>query len=699
MFKKKPTTKKPATKKPATKKPIKRGGENIEQLLNKTDCLSSNDDDVYNSSINSCKNYEMFDDEEKIENYYSEIDKSIACIKKNKDEFVQSICTENGGIFTAKYRIPLYNSCLNNDLKTINSMYSLDRDYPFYNEDEEKLKPVIYYDDIITNYINTLKYIKKQLKYLDSLSWYSKRVIKDYTSKAYFFYSSWRAQYLNSVDDDTLNPKKNFTFIENFKKYKDGKLKISYCFLPQIYIVLALKYIKKLDLFIINTILQHIILSDKFNKHSSIDIAYHILKKYPDLIPGITETNVDFYSCYIDKIRETLKFTFVEANENDSKKIFDNMYRACSLHIQNVSNNLQLLKDKLKEQNLSSSDNEYNYYPENEEDYIVPDYIDLIDDEDWNDIFKMFDDVLNEIINNSPDSETDLHLFRGSQNTYISSFKNILSDSSNGSGFFLINRFTSCSLDFCASFEYQNKDSKIQSNKTMMYRITIPKELKTLFIAPFSAAPTEMEILLPCSNNYCFLFGKTSTRTLKIDEYTLKHDINVCKKVTNKQELQTQYIKVSKPPNFDDINEEFKKCINKTSLNFICNMVKEKDTVRIAGDKFKNLLNRSKNRNKINKSNDYCYNIINLEEDKKATNDTENIEHIINSILINRLNFEYLLKLFETDIIRQDNSSQTCDKNIITDLFTNATTGFLNFFEQQKQAPPQGQRQIRRLVM
>jgi hypothetical protein len=135
MFKKKPITKKPITKKPATKKPIKRGGENIEQLLNKTDCLSSNDDDVYNSSINSCKNYEMFDDEEKIENYYSEIDKSIACIKKNKDEFVQSICTENGGIFTAKYRIPLYNSCLNNDLKTINSMYSLDRDYPFYNED------------------------------------------------------------------------------------------------------------------------------------------------------------------------------------------------------------------------------------------------------------------------------------------------------------------------------------------------------------------------------------------------------------------------------------------------------------------------------------------------------------------------------------------------------------------------------------
>jgi hypothetical protein len=142
------------------------------------------------------------------------------------------------------------------------------------------------------------------------------------------------------------------------------------------------------------------------------------------------------------------------------------------------------------------------------------------------------------------------------------------------------------------------------------------------------------------------------------------------------------------------INEEFKKCINKTSLNFICNMVKEKDTVRIAGDKFKNLLNRSKNRNKINKSNDYCYNIINLEEDKKATNDTENIEHIINSILINRLNFEYLLKLFETDIIRQDNSSQKCDKNIITDLFTNATTGFLNFFEQHKtQAPPQGQGQ------
>jgi hypothetical protein len=82
----------------------------------------------------------------------------------------------------------------------------------------EKIK-VDYYEDHLKNYANTLIYISKQLNYIDSLEWYNKRIIKDYTAKPYFFYSSWKAEHLSFIQGDlSKDPTKNYTFINNFKR-------------------------------------------------------------------------------------------------------------------------------------------------------------------------------------------------------------------------------------------------------------------------------------------------------------------------------------------------------------------------------------------------------------------------------------------------------------------------------------------------
>jgi len=612
-------------KKPITKKYKKKGGTNIQEEITEEQC----------NSETLCKALNQND--EILDSYFTEINDVISHIKDNLDEFVKKLEEKEnrGGIFTVKYRIPIYDVKMNK----IEKYYKLDRDYPYYNENTEQ--PIIFFKNDIVNYVNTLKYIKKQMKYLNSLKWYEKRAIRDYTSKPYFFYSLWKVQYNEYLisdpadnDKSETHPKKNFTFIKTFLEKNNNKYAIGNCFLPQIFIVLFIKTLNMLvdieeDLIGLLNILYN--LNDPKINTNLLNTAY---------IDNFINKNSSKFTkiCGIyDEKDENIKLS--KASQLIGRLDLKNMNDILKEYKSNIKALKELKKLLYYDTNINNdtSDSykvsEYN----NKKEYFVPEHIKFIKEEDWHDIFKLFDERLNKIIDKAPDSDNDLYVFRGSTSNYV--IKAIIQEiAKNGiTGSTLINRFSSCSLDFCISYFYQNsgkcdtKQTDCLSN-SIMYKIHVPKNIKTLLLIPLSAAPEEMEILIPSSKKYKMAYIK-EIKSLNINEFTFNKNKKICIDIDNLNNMSVHELEIVDIRSPDNIisNLRFFKSSLKYIIKLLVNIKQDSKTDNLDKD-ILNSINIEKNDDNLGLIDNYKFfddliNTINA----LTGDDSESVAHVRNA--------------------------------------------------------------------
>ena len=453
---------KPVKREPIKKiKKIRKGGDNNFEIIN---CKPTP-----NSEICSC---EMVYGVQQIHDNYEKIQKIISEITRDSNYFYETILRDSSSnyLFTAKYFFPLYNDFLTNYDKTFMSTI----EYPIISQTTGQRTAVKYFENVIKNYINTLYYVQAQIEYLNNLKWYEKRIIKDYTSNAYYLYKFWKDERVNSIKETGFLPKTN-NFIRVFKdNQKKSSLNIGYAFLPQIFIFFYNRYYQQLDF-----------IDEQLRTNADPKFLF-------DLIIN-----------YMTPLQEVLFILRYQNNIQDSKD---------KSHI----------SEKMKT-------NAFNTYTESVGE---PHYIQFITNNEWDIIFNLFEYGLNNIIDNSPETRNDLTLFRGQSTNYVDELKNLdndsiydLTDGRANKGVYFIDRFSSCSINFCVSYNFQG-----ESHNSIIYKYEIPCGIKALLVSPFSAFPHEMEILLPCNKNYVCLFNKqnsdqeTDNYLENFQEYTYLQD-------------------------------------------------------------------------------------------------------------------------------------------------------------------------------
>lgn len=672
------------------------------------------DSDNYGNDIQFIRNGYSEDEkiksynEEYLQNYTFEIEKVISTITNKQI----STTEKNNCIFTAKYAIPIFNK---STLYRFDKVYNLEREYPFYNLNERKVLNT--FQDVIKNYVNSLNVIKKHYIYINSLKFFDKCTIRDYTAKPYFFYTKWKTQYLtyldklaketdtcnlsisldeelskntilqqfiNHINDYEINLEDNIKkqnlityyqhnitnlgkfnyikyYIENIDdkiffnldtlneeihyKYKkkqkylknprvlfdfvsemstdsscEIKLNIGYCFITHLFSVLYGKFIKKINY--LNCLLM---VNEIINKNSSIllyAITLFTYTKIKKLKANTTDSSskfnidINYIENYLlNKINHNTLSNIGKNIDNildnlkkDRKFIHKELNKIKQMYVIPIKNMYDIICKLINNQEYDT--NFFNNDITNS--YEIPDkYFVGIKDKYWHEVFMLFEKRINTIIgNNDTKIDGNLILFRGSTNKYITEFKTY---ESNDIGYNIINRLTSCSLDFCASYKYQIGDTNdIIKEKSSLYKIEIPKNTNCLFIAPLSVAPHEMEILLPTDKHYILTYKPKSENNIKNTEYNYdiinKENLTCGKKIPIYEKIPSYDIKLDKL--YDDngnknenivddhlYNEDLKYKKTFTKENTITHVIKnETEIVGVLNDNKANKISKIKNK-------------------------------------------------------------------------------------------------------
>lgn len=558
-----------------------------------------------------------------LKKYTSDIEKAITIIKNKQIDTTE----KNNCIFTAKYDIPIFNK---STLFKFDKVYNLEREYPFYNLNDNKVFNT--FQDVIQNYINSLKVIKQHYIYINHLEYFDKCTIRDYTAKPYFFYTKWKTQYLTYLDklaketdtcnlsislDEELskntilqnfinhinvyeidldnNKKKEILikyyevnirnlgkfnyikyYIENIDdkiffnldalneeihyKYKkkqkylknprvlfdfvsemstdsscEIKLNIGYCFITHLFSVLYGKFIKKINYLNCLLMINQIIYKNSPVLLYAITLLTYtkikILKPNPTTNPTNFNIDINYIESYLlNKINHNTLSNIGKNLDNildnlkkDKKFIHKELNKIKQMYIIPIKKMYNIIS------NLKNTEQYSGNFFNNDilDSYNIPDeYFVGIKDKYWHEVFILFEKRINKIINNNDTKiKGNLTLFRGSTNKYITEFKTYENEDI---GYNIINRLTSCSLDFCASYKYQIGDTKdIIKEKSSLYKIEIPENTHCLFIAPLSVAPHEMEILLPTDKHYILTYKPKSENNIKNTEYNYNIDDDI----------------------------------------------------------------------------------------------------------------------------------------------------------------------------
>ena len=142
---------------------------------------------------------------------------------------------------------------------------------------------------------------------------------------------------------------------------------------------------------------------------------------------------------------------------------------------------------------------------------------------EWTDVLNLFSKDLDRIINNSPALEYNIYCYRGASKHYIYNDTSVEIDENN-EDIYKFKEQTSFTLDFFIAYRFYNSlniDSST-SNPSCIYRTTILKGSKALFINKYSAVNNEMEILIP-TNTY--VIKNTKRIETSYNNITNKYDI------------------------------------------------------------------------------------------------------------------------------------------------------------------------------
>jgi hypothetical protein len=141
---------------------------------------------------------------------------------------------------------------------------------------------------------------------------------------------------------------------------------------------------------------------------------------------------------------------------------------------------------------------------------------------EWTDVLNLFSKDLDRIINNSPELEYNIYCYRGASKHYIYNDSSFEIDENED--IYKFKEQTSFTLDFFIAYRFYNSlniDSST-SNPSCIYRTTILKGSKALFISECSAVNNEMEILIP-TNTY--VIKNTKKIETSYNNITNKYDI------------------------------------------------------------------------------------------------------------------------------------------------------------------------------
>jgi hypothetical protein len=142
---------------------------------------------------------------------------------------------------------------------------------------------------------------------------------------------------------------------------------------------------------------------------------------------------------------------------------------------------------------------------------------------EWTDVLNLFSKDLDRIINNSPELEYNIYCYRGASKHYIYNDSSFEIDENED--IYKFKEQTSFTLDFFIAYKFYNSlsiDLSSSSNPSCIYRTTILKGSKALFISKCSAVNNEMEILIP-TNTY--VIKNTKRIETSYNNITNKYDI------------------------------------------------------------------------------------------------------------------------------------------------------------------------------
>lgn len=126
---------------------------------------------------------------------------------------------------------------------------------------------------------------------------------------------------------------------------------------------------------------------------------------------------------------------------------------------------------------------------------------------EWIDVLNMFSNDVDRIINNSPELKHNIYCYRGSSTNYINNDTIEEFEMDNEIIQYKFNEQTSFTLDFNIAYSLFYGHQK----SSCIYRTTIKKGSRALFISPLAAIKDELEVIIP-SNSYAIKNNKPIER-------------------------------------------------------------------------------------------------------------------------------------------------------------------------------------------
>ena len=150
----------------------------------------------------------------------------------------------------------------------------------------------------------------------------------------------------------------------------------------------------------------------------------------------------------------------------------------------------------------------------------------------WSEVIKMFINDVNDIIRNAPELRNNIYCYRGSLIHYIDNTgARPITDSN--MILFKSDRINSFTFNFDIAKDFAMMNPYINPatpDTAVIYRTTILKGCRVLFLTPLSFFPNEIEILVPANSN--FLYNQNNLPKLSYNNINKKYGI--CSKDENK---------------------------------------------------------------------------------------------------------------------------------------------------------------------
>ena len=198
----------------------------------------------------------------------------------------------------------------------------------------------------------------------------------------------------------------------------------------------------------------------------------------------------------------------------------------------------------------------------------------------WINVLNLFSNDLDRIILNSKELDDNIYCYRGVSNHYI-----------NVAGYTFCHQ-TSFTFSYDIAYKFHNND--LNENKCI-YRTTILKGSKALFLAPISANKEELEILIPSNSTGTFIFNIDENGNINkaIDSYNnYKNKYSICS--NNKNVFKSIDLIILTPTTYTDkfeINNDMTlddTITDKDTLSIVTVNINEKNNIDIIDKIIKN---------------------------------------------------------------------------------------------------------------